>query len=135
MTRFYTGYSFVDAIACALANVVAFSSVVGRIKLLEAFFLSLIGTFIYEVNSQIFYRFAIYDSGYGMRIFLYGAFVGLISTVLLDRRQTTVNHIRYMSTYESRGLSLLGLLVQFCTFPCLVAASLYLTSNNKAYIV
>lgn len=33
-TNPYPVYSFVDAIACALANVVAFSSVVGRIKLL-----------------------------------------------------------------------------------------------------
>lgn len=32
-TQFYTHHSFVDAIACALANTVAFGSVVGRIKL------------------------------------------------------------------------------------------------------
>ena len=32
-TQFYTHHSFVDAIACALANVVAFSSLVGRIKI------------------------------------------------------------------------------------------------------
>lgn len=47
---FYFSYSFVDAIACAICNIVAFSSVVGRIKILEVFFLTLIGTFIYEVN-------------------------------------------------------------------------------------
>ena len=32
--QFFTHHSFVDAIACALANVVAFSSLVGRIKML-----------------------------------------------------------------------------------------------------
>ncbi len=31
--QFYTHHSFVDAIACALANLVALGSVVGRIKL------------------------------------------------------------------------------------------------------
>lgn len=33
-TSSYSHYSFVDAIACSLANVVAFASLVGRIKLL-----------------------------------------------------------------------------------------------------
>jgi hypothetical protein len=45
--QFYSHHSFVDASACALANIVAFGSVVGRIKIFEAFFLSLLGTFIY----------------------------------------------------------------------------------------
>lgn len=35
--QFYTHHSFVDAIACSLANVIAFSSLVGRVKILESF--------------------------------------------------------------------------------------------------
>lgn len=45
--QFYSHYSFVDAIACALCNVVALGAVVGRIKFLGVFFLTLIGTFLY----------------------------------------------------------------------------------------
>lgn len=47
---FYYTYSFVDAMACAICNIVAFSAVIGRIRMLEVFFLSLIGTFIYQIN-------------------------------------------------------------------------------------
>jgi hypothetical protein len=43
----YTSYSFVDAIACAICNIIAFSSVVGRVKTMEIFEMTLIGTFIY----------------------------------------------------------------------------------------
>jgi len=84
--QFYTHHSFVDAIACSLANVIAFSSLVGRVKILESFFLSLLGTFIYEVNNQLFWRYGISDTGYGMRIFVFGGFMGLISSLLLGKK-------------------------------------------------
>lgn len=134
-TQFYTHHSFVDAIACALANTVAFGSVVGRIKLFEVFWLTAFGTFIYEVNAQLLWRYSISDVGFGMRIFIYGGFVGLISGLILGRKETTVNHPRYMSVYASRAFGLLGLCVAFCTFPSLVAGSLYKSSRNNHYIL
>ena len=76
-------YSFVDAIACALANVVAFSALVGRIKILETFFITLFGAFLYEVNAQLFWRYNISDTGYGMRIFIYGGIYGLNTSIIL----------------------------------------------------
>lgn len=84
--QFFTHHSFVDAIACAIANTVAFASVVGRIKLFEVVWLTAFGTFIYEVNSQLLWRYAISDIGFGMRIFIYGGFVGLISGLILGRK-------------------------------------------------
>lgn len=66
-----------------------------------------------------------------MRIFLFGGFMGIISSLILARKDTTINHPRYMSLYASRGFGLLGVLVIFCTFPALVAGSLYRTSANK----
>ena len=85
-TQFFTHYSFVDAIACAIANIVAFGSLVGRIKVIESFVLSLIGAFLYEVNAQLFWRFYISDTGFGMRIFIFGGFMGLISSVILGKK-------------------------------------------------
>lgn len=131
----YSHHSFVDAIACALANIVAFGSLVGRIKIFESFMLSLFGTFIYEVNSQLFWRYYISDTGFGMRIFIFGSFMGLISSIILGKKETTIGHRRYMSIYASRGFALLGLLVTFCTFPCLVAGSLYHASANKEAVL
>lgn len=133
--QFFTHYSFVDAIACSLANIVAFGSLVGRIKMLEVFFLTLFGTFIYEINSQLLWRYGVYDTGFGMRIFIYGAFMGFVSSLILGKKKTTVGHPRYMSLYASRSFSLLGLLIAICTFPALVAGSLYKTSDNNQYIL
>lgn len=61
--------------------------------------------------------------------------MGLISSLILGKKDTTLNHLRYMSIYATRGFSLLGLLVQFCTFPCLVAGSLFYTSANNSFIL
>ncbi len=49
----YTYYSasFIDAIGASLALYAGFTAVIGRIGLGEIFFLSWIGTFLYEVNS------------------------------------------------------------------------------------
>ena len=84
--QFFSHHSFVDAIACAIANIVAFGSLVGRVKILESFVLSLFGTFLYEVNAQLFWRFGISDTGFGMRIFIFGGFLGLISSLLLGKK-------------------------------------------------
>ena len=83
----FTHYSLVDAIACALANVVAFASVVGRIQAIETFYLSVFGTFLYEVNSQLLWRMEITDTGYGMRVFLFGGVMGLFSALILGKKK------------------------------------------------
>jgi hypothetical protein len=131
----YASYSFVDAIACAICNIVAFSSLVGRIRTLEIFILTLIGTFLYLVNEQLIWRYLISDTGYGMRIFIYGGMMGFISSLILWKRDTTVDHKKYFSNYSTRAFSLLGLIVQFCTFPCLVAGSIFMTSNNNGFVL
>lgn len=75
------------------------------------------------------------DIGYGMRIFLFGSIVGIVSSLILGRKDTTVDHPYYMSVYSSRSLGLVGLVVAVCTFPLLVVGSLYQTSINYSYIL
>jgi len=55
------------------------------------------GAFFYEVNAQLIYRWFITDNGFGCRIILFGAVVGLIVAVLLGRRETTKEHREYRS--------------------------------------
>ena len=74
--------SMVDAIACSISLLVAFSPLVGRVGFPEIFFLSAFGTMFYELNNQLFWRFFITDTGYGMRIFLFGSSLGLIISCL-----------------------------------------------------
>jgi hypothetical protein len=102
--------------------------------MLEVFWLSLISTFLYNLNEQLFRRYEISDTGFGMRIFVYGGFVGFISSLMLGREQTALNTLVDVSSYTNRGFTLFGLLIQFCTFPCLVVGSLYFSSMNNAYV-
>jgi hypothetical protein len=70
---------------------------IGRVGNLEVLFYTIIGTLIYEFNSLIFWRIVVTDCGYGMRIFLFGGCMGIVSSFILNKKETTVAHRRYMS--------------------------------------
>ena len=78
--------SMADAIACSISLMIAFSPVVGRVSLPEIFLLTLFGPFAYEVNSQLLWRLFITDAGYGLRVFTFGSFLGLISACILGKK-------------------------------------------------
>ncbi len=75
-----------DYIACFISLIVSYSAVIGRVGNLEVYFLTVIGTFMYEFNSMIFWRIFVTDCGFGMRIFLFGGFFGLIAGLVLSKR-------------------------------------------------
>lgn len=78
--------SFLDAVGAALAMYAGYTGVIGRIGLGEVFFLTWIGTFIYEINSQLLWRFFILDNGYPSRAFAYGGMLGLVSSIILGKK-------------------------------------------------
>ena len=127
--------SMVDAIACSISMLVAFSSFVGRVGILAVYFLTLFGTFFYEVNSQLIWRFFITDTGYGMRVFLFGSFLGFIISCLLGNKETTKKHRKYFSIYSTQSFGLVGLCFIFCAMPFLGSAGLYRTSTNDQAIL
>jgi len=126
--------SLSDAIACAICMILALGSVIGRIQFLEAFVMTAFGAWFYEVNYQLFFRFQIDDVGFGMRIFLFAGVMSLVVALLLGRKDTTINHAGFYSSYSTRGISLLGFVFTFCAFPFLCASELYHTSINRGYI-
>lgn len=77
---------FTDYIACFISLVVGYSAVIGRVGNLEVYFLTVVGTFIYEFNSMIFWRIFVTDCGFGMRIFLFGGLLGLFASLVLGRK-------------------------------------------------
>ena len=81
--------TIVDAIACALSVFIAFLPVVGRVGIADVFWLSLWGSFFYEVSNGLLWRWAIEDLGFLMRVFVYGSFLGLLSSLILGKRDTT----------------------------------------------
>lgn len=116
---------FVEAIGCAISLTVAFSSVIGRIGLLEVFFLTLFGSFLYEVNSQLLFRWFITDVAFGYRIVIFGAVLGIVTAIILGKRpQSTFRNAAYRSEYRFMAFALLGFAFTFVSLPILTAITL-----------
>ena len=123
--------SFLDAIGASLAIYAGYTAVIGRIGLGEVFFLSWIGTFLYEVNSQLLWRLYIPDNGYPSRAFAYGGMMGLISSLILGKRSLTKGSPAFKSSYRIMAFALLGVIFVWCSFPILVLSNVYTSVNGK----
>lgn len=128
------GISVIDSIACAIAVFIGLIPVIGRVGIMDVFWLSIFGSFFYEVNNGLLWRFFVFDIGYGLRIFLYGSFLGLLSALILGKRESTINHIHFNSSYTIQSLSLLGLVFVWCSFIFLQTANLYTVANSMAVL-
>ena len=73
--------SLTSCFRCALSNLVAFSSILGRAGPLEAFIVVVVGTIGYELNRQILYAYNI-DSGGTNSIFVFGGFMSLMIGIM-----------------------------------------------------
>ena len=126
-----TSASWLDAIGASLAMYAGYTAVIGRIGLGEIFFLTWIGTFIYEINAQLLNRFFIPDNGYPSRAFAYGGMLGLISSFVLGKRDLTVNSSFFRSSYKIMALAFLGIIFVWCSYPVLVLSSTYTSVEGK----
>lgn len=66
--------------------VVAVIPVMGRIGLLEIFFLTFISSFFYEVSAELMWRWFVTDTGFGLRSVVFGCLVGIISSMILGKK-------------------------------------------------
>ena len=87
--------------------------------------LSFFGTFFYELNSQILWRIFIPDNGFPSRAFAFGSTLGIVSSLILGKKDMTQHSINYVSSYLNRALPFLGAVLVWCTFPILVTGTLY----------
>lgn len=122
--------SFIDAIGAALAMNTAYTAVMGRVGLGHMFVLSFLGTLFYEVNSMILWRLWIPDNGYPSRAFGFGSVLGIISSLILGQKDLTKKSINYVSTYNTRVLPFLGIIIVWCTFPILITSNTFNKSSG-----
>jgi hypothetical protein len=127
----FTSASFIDAVGAALAIYAAYTAIIGRIGLTEIFFLSWIGTFLYEINSQILWRLFIPDNGYPSRAFAYGATLGIVASIIASKRDKTVNNPNFRSSYKIMALAFLGIIFVWCSYPVLVLSSVFNSQNSE----
>jgi hypothetical protein len=81
----YQDNTITSAIKCALAVIVAFGSIIGRVGPLECLILSVVGMFGYELNRNI-----VVDMGQDLfgsfSVFTFGGFLGVTSGILMTFR-------------------------------------------------
>lgn len=69
-----------------------------------------------------------------MRVFLFAGVMGVVSSLLLGKKDTTTNHSGFYSSYSNRGIALMGFIFTFCAFPFLCVSGLYHTSQNRGFM-
>lgn len=124
-----------EAIACALSLIIALGPLIGRIKLVEVFLLSVFGTACYEVNSQLIWRWYITDNAFGFRCILFGAVLGLAVSLMLGDKNKTFEHPNYYSDYKQMSLGMLGFLFVWVCFPFMAALTTFTNSTNDNAIL
>jgi hypothetical protein len=127
----FTSASFLDAVGAALAMYAGYTAVIGRVGFAEIFFLTWIGTFLYEFNSQILWRLYIPDNGYPSRAFAFGGALGIVSSLVINKRDKTINNPNYRSSYKIMALAFLGIIFVWCSYPVLVLSNVYESVTGK----
>lgn len=123
--------SFLDAVGASLAIYAGYTAVIGRIGLGEVFFLSWFGTFFYEINSQLLWKMFIPDNGYPSRAFAYGGTLGMISSLLIGKRDLTKRHVAFKSSSRTMAVAFLGTVLVWCSYPILVLSGVYTSATGK----
>lgn len=102
-----------------MANVVAFSCILGRAGPLEAWFIVFVGTVGYELNRNLLTKYG-FDGPGSFHIFIYGGFLGLVASILLKIREPeTQRHPNYTANKFSSTVALLGTIIIWVFFPLL----------------
>lgn len=116
------GATLTGAIQAALANVVAYSAILGKAGPLEAWFVALFGTFGFVLNKKLIYFLGL-DYGGSFSIFTFGGFMGLFMGIMLNcayrGENRTGKNKHYTGNHFSVALSLMGNLIVWVLFPIL----------------
>lgn len=80
------------------------------------------------------WRWFVTDTGYGYRIFIFGAMLGIVSNCFL-RKRAVYQHREYFSSYSHMSLGMFGFLVLWCAFPLLCVAGIFTRTTTDSYIL
>ena len=85
-SKLYESNTIISAIKCALALIIAFGSVIGRVGPLECLIMSVFGIFIYELNRSIIANIG-QDLFGTFSIFTFGGYMGLTFGIFMTFRE------------------------------------------------
>lgn len=126
-----------DALVCALAMLVAYMAVAGRVGGFHVIILCFFGVFFYGFSEIITWRHAISDNGYTLRLFLFGSTFGVTTALFLKfkDRVSTTNTLGYFASRHTRTYGLLGACFVWLFLPILSCINtIYDVSPNNQSI-
>jgi hypothetical protein len=109
-SSYNTEYGMTDALVCALAMLVAYMAVAGRVGGFQVVVLCFFGVFFYGFNEIINWRHVVSDNGYTYRLFLFGSSFGVATSFILRFKDkfSTTNAIGYFASRHTRTYGLIG---------------------------
>ncbi len=109
-SSYITEVGMTEAIVCALAMLVAYMAVAGRVGAFHVFVLCFFGVFFYGFNEICIWRQQIADNGYTLRLFLFGSSFGFTTALVLKFRDkiATTDTLGYYASRHTRSYGLLG---------------------------
>lgn len=136
-SSYNTEYGMTDALVCALAMLVAYMAVAGRVSGFHVIVLCFFGVFFYGWNELITWRHAISDNGYTLRLFLFGSAFGLATAFGLRFRdkQATTDTLGYFASRHTRTYGLLGACFVWLFLPILSCINTIYDKTGTGYSV
>ena len=111
---------------------VAYMALAGRVGAFQVFILCFFGVFFYGFNETVIWRHAISDTGYTLRLFLFGSSFGIVTALIFSKkdRLATTSTLGYFASRHTRAYALLGACFVWLFLPILSCVStIYSTSS------
>lgn len=104
----------------------------GRVGAFQVFILCFFGVFFYGFNETVIWRHAISDTGYTLRLFLFGSSFGIVTAFIFSKKDriATTSTLGYFASRHTRAYALLGACFVWLFLPILSCVStIYSTSS------
>lgn len=128
-------WSLIKADYAAMAVLISFGAVVGRLSAQQLIVLAFFEVIFYSFNQAVAWqRYYVADVGGSMLIHTFGAYFGLAASAVLDNEENRkkVARSENKASKENNTFSLIGTLFLWCFFPSFNAA---LARNQEAAVV
>ena len=128
----FNSESVLSSNICAVAVLITFGVLVGKLSLFQIFLLSLLESFFYSLNEAILeHQLSTIDTGRGLSGHVFACLFGLLVS-LVSSPADARNHPLQNRSYSSTIYSMAGALFLFLSWPCL-NSSLILHSQDRQY--
>ena len=108
----------ISGLKCAVAVLITYGSVAGKIDAFQALNIVLFETFLYTLNEVlVLHTFAIKDIGGGSYIHMFGGFYGFTTCMIYNKEMNVQDNTNWHASYGSNALTFVGTFFLWIYFP------------------